>query len=122
MINSVLEGARPDSLIAGAVFDFAGYMTTRDKTIPIGASADAAPVATHIKQWAAKRSLDIDNADVQKWNEAIKRVVNGESPSDVLDEITKTSMIATYPKPMGIVRDPRYDRYSKKRNNNEREQ
>jgi hypothetical protein len=107
LISLVLEGQSPHDVIAGAVFDFAGYLTTRDETIKVGAKANAAPMADHVKQWAMQRQLDIDNADVEHWESALLRVMAGESPSAVVDEMTKQAMIATYPKPMGMVKNKR---------------
>ena len=55
-------------LISGAIFDFAGYLTTREKVIPVGASADAAPMVELIKDWAAKRNLSTNDAAVLSWH------------------------------------------------------
>lgn len=54
-------------LISGAVFDFAGYLTTRDKVIEVGATANASPIADLVKEWAEFRGLSIVDAAVLSW-------------------------------------------------------
>lgn len=54
-------------LISGAVFDFAGYLTTRDKVIEVGATANASPIADLVKEWAELRGLSIVDAAVLSW-------------------------------------------------------
>ena len=60
-----------ESMISGAIFDFAGFLTTRPSTIEIGAKADATHVVELIKEWAALRGLSLDNADVTLWRERL---------------------------------------------------
>ena len=55
-------------LISGAIFDFAGYLTTLENVIPVGSSADAAPMVELIKDWAEKRNLNINDAAVMSWH------------------------------------------------------
>lgn len=114
LINLVLEGRSPHEIISGAIFDFAGYLTTRDETIKVGASAEASPIVDRIRDWASTRDLSIDDADVQGWQSVLDRVVAGEDPAAIVAEITTTDMIATYPKPMGLVRKDRENNNRKK--------
>ena len=44
--------------IAGAIFDFAAFLTTRPYTITFGAPHDAAPMIPLIQEWAGLRELD----------------------------------------------------------------
>jgi hypothetical protein len=70
--ESSFAKAEPDGLplvIAGAIFDFAGYMTTRTDVIKVGATANAAPVADLAKEWAKLRGLSLDDAAVLSWQE-----------------------------------------------------
>lgn len=63
---------QPDGLpmaIAGALFDFAGFLTTREKLIVVGSTADAAPIADLVKEWAGLRELSLDDAAVRSWQE-----------------------------------------------------
>lgn len=69
-IEKVVEGAAPDSVVAGAIFDFAGYLTTRPKSTKIGSAEDASPMVGHIEKWSKERGLSIDGANVERWNEA----------------------------------------------------
>lgn len=61
----------PTSAISGALFDFAGYLTTLDKSVTFGSYEDASPMVEHIQTWAEKRGLYLDNADVQNWTSAL---------------------------------------------------
>ena len=68
-------GQEPDGLpmvIAGALFDFAGFLTTREKVIDVGSTANAAPVADLVKEWAELRGLSLDDAAVLSWQEWLK--------------------------------------------------
>lgn len=56
-------------VIAGALFDFAGFLTTRDKVIALGASEEAGAAVEAIEEWAATRGLSLDEAAVGGWRE-----------------------------------------------------
>lgn len=56
-------------VIAGALFDFAGFLTSRDKVIALGASEEAGAAVEAIKEWAATRGLSLDEAAVGGWRE-----------------------------------------------------
>jgi len=56
------------SLIAGALFDFIGHLTTRPKTIRSGASEAVYDIQDALVHWAAERGLGLDEAMVQDWN------------------------------------------------------
>ena len=59
----------PDSVIAGALFDFCGYLTTmpKDQAITVSGSHEASSIVEALKVWAANRSLHLDDADVSGW-------------------------------------------------------
>lgn len=59
----------PPSTINGALFDFAGYLTTRKPSFPVGSDANAAHVIEHMKAWAAERGHNLDEADVYGWKQ-----------------------------------------------------
>jgi hypothetical protein len=56
-------------VIAGALFDFAGFLTSRDKVIALGASKEAGVAVEAIEEWAATRGLSLDEAAVGGWRE-----------------------------------------------------
>lgn len=60
------ERAAPD-VVAGAIYDFAGFLTTRRPAIAVGASALTYPVAELVREWAAARGLSLREADVEHW-------------------------------------------------------
>ena len=59
--------AAQDKVIAGALFDFLGFLTTRDKPTAFGATRNASPAVKLLQEWANKRGLDLDGADVEGW-------------------------------------------------------
>lgn len=59
-------------LIAGAIFDFAGFLTTRTKVIEVGSSANSGPMVELIKQWAEHNGLSLKDAQVLNWEKALK--------------------------------------------------
>lgn len=95
-----------DDVVSGALFDFAGYLTTREGTMKVGAAHNAVPMVDRLKAWSTRRQINLDNANVANWDTAeslIDRVLDGEDVA----EVTTTLMIAKYPKPMGMVRTTR---------------
>jgi len=58
-----------NKIVAGAVFDFAAFLTTRKDVIHSGSSCNAAPMVVALKEWADLRKLPIDNPRVLDWNE-----------------------------------------------------
>ncbi len=59
-------------IISGAIFDFAGYLTTREKVIEVGSSSNASPIVELIIEWAKLRNLNSEDADVEYWGNNIK--------------------------------------------------
>lgn len=57
-----------EQAIAGAIFDFAGYLTSHPDTIEVGSVANAAVMVERIRAWAGYSGLSIENANVEKWN------------------------------------------------------
>lgn len=56
-----------DEIIAGAIFDFAGFLTCLQEPFVCGSKHEAARMVQLIEEWAAKRDLPLDNALVQDW-------------------------------------------------------
>lgn len=79
----------PDGLplvISGAIFDFAGYLTTRKEVVEVGSTANASPMADLVKEWAELRGLSLDDAAVLSWNELLAAA---PKPQDDLPAILK---------------------------------
>ena len=58
-------------IIAGALFDFMGWLTSRPKRIMLSSADDASPAVDAIKDFAKMRGLSLDDARVQDWQEAL---------------------------------------------------
>jgi len=58
-------------IIAGALFDFMGWLTSRPKRIMLSSVDDASPAVDAIKDFAKMRGLSLDDAQVQTWQEAL---------------------------------------------------
>ena len=64
----------PDGLpmvIAGALFDFCGFLTSRKTVITAGATENASDMADAIKEFAALRNLSLADAAVLSWQDVI---------------------------------------------------
>ena len=60
-----------NSIIAGALFDFMGWLTSRPKRIMLSSVDDASPAVDAIKDFAKMRGLSLDDAQVETWQEAL---------------------------------------------------
>lgn len=63
----------PGAAIAGALFDFCGYLTTlpRQQAITASEAHEASPMVEALEQWSTKRNLPLDDADVKGWCAAL---------------------------------------------------
>jgi hypothetical protein len=59
------------SVIAGALFDFMGWLTSRKERIVLSSADNAAPAADAIRDFAKMRDLSLYNAQVETWREAL---------------------------------------------------
>lgn len=57
-----------ERLIAGAVFDFAGYLSTRPGPITMDT------MLAHVKAWAGNRNLPLQDAMVTDWDTHLPKV------------------------------------------------
>jgi hypothetical protein len=55
-------------VIAGALFDFMGWLTSRKERIVLSSADNASPAADAIRDFANMRGLSLDDAKVQDWN------------------------------------------------------
>ena len=58
-------------MIAGALFDFMAWLTSRPKRIMLSSADDASPAVDAIEDFAKMRGLSLDDAQVQNWQEAL---------------------------------------------------
>ena len=58
-------------MIAGALFDFMAWLTSRPKRIMLSSADDASPAVDAIKDFAKMRGLSLDDAQVQNWQAAL---------------------------------------------------
>jgi hypothetical protein len=54
--------------VAGALFDFAAYLTSLDPPLTVGAKHISSDILEHLQAWAKLRGFDLDPADVKDWN------------------------------------------------------
>jgi len=77
-------------IISGALFDFLGFLTTRDKPTAFGSCELATPAVDLLKEWADKCGLSIDDPDVQGWRAALASPAAQEQPvAQVPDEVER---------------------------------
>ena len=55
------------AVIAGALFDFMGWLTTRDERLVLSGADEAGPAVESITEFAKMRGLSLDDARVQDW-------------------------------------------------------
>jgi hypothetical protein len=72
------QGAVAHDVIAGALFDFMGWLTTRPKRIMLSSADEASPAVDAIKDFAKLRGLSLDDAQVQNWQDVLKPVETEE--------------------------------------------
>lgn len=60
------------AVIAGALFDFMGWLTTRDERLVLSGADEASPAVDAIRDFAKMRGLSLDDARVQDWQDSTK--------------------------------------------------
>ena len=60
-----------DSVIAGALFDFMGWLTSRKKRIVLSSADTTSPAVDAIRDFAKMRGFSLDDARVKDWQEAL---------------------------------------------------
>lgn len=56
------------AVIAGALFDFMGWLTSRKERLVLSSADEASPAVDAIRDFAKMRGLSLDDAKVQDWN------------------------------------------------------
>jgi hypothetical protein len=59
------------SIVAGALFDFCGFLTTRFPPFIVGSTEQVYPVHEALEVWAKERKLELGGADVMRWQQRI---------------------------------------------------
>lgn len=78
------DGAHVQSaVIAGALFDFMGHLTSRDEVLTLSATHLATPAVDALAEWAKKRGLSLDGARVEDWQAALS--ADGGEDSKLFD-------------------------------------
>lgn len=54
-------------VVAGAIFDFAGFLTGHKVMIEVGSCSNASPMVERITEWAGIRGLSLEAPDVLGW-------------------------------------------------------
>lgn len=86
LLTRLATGAPADAkrevlpLFSGAIYDFAGFLTTRNRTIEVGSIANASHIIELIEEWATLRGLDKTNANIVAWYELLD-AVRQDTPS-----------------------------------------
>jgi hypothetical protein len=57
--------------ISGALFDFAGFLTTMKEPVTFSASHDAGIAVELLEKWAEARGFELGDADVMGWNKGL---------------------------------------------------
>lgn len=59
------------AVIAGVLFDFMGWLTSRQERIVLSSCDDASPAVKVIEEFAIMRGLSLDDAKVKDWQDMI---------------------------------------------------
>jgi hypothetical protein len=57
-----------EAVIAGALFDFMGWLTSRKERLVLSSADEASPAVDAIRDFAKMRGLSLDDAQVQEWH------------------------------------------------------
>jgi hypothetical protein len=63
------------SVISGALFDFMGWLTSRKERLVLSSADNASPAVDAIRDFATKRGLSLDDAQVLEWTDALAQPV-----------------------------------------------
>ena len=58
----------PDDIVAGALYDFLGYLTTRRTRITMSDRDDAGAAVDALVDWSKTRNINLTEARVRDWN------------------------------------------------------
>jgi hypothetical protein len=58
-------------IVAGALFDFVGFLTTLQEPVTLSARDDTSRPLRLLQEFAASRGLDLSDANVMDWQDEI---------------------------------------------------
>ena len=58
-----------EQAIAGALFDFIGFLTTRRERLCLSENDNVSTAVDALQEWAKKRDLNLDGAEVKHWQD-----------------------------------------------------
>lgn len=67
-----LDDGCAHAVIAGALFDFMGWLTSRKERLLLSSSDDASPAVVVITEFAKMRGLSLEDAKVTDWNATLQ--------------------------------------------------
>ena len=88
-----------DRVIAGALYDFLAYLTTRDEPLKLGAKEPTPPALEALEDWARKRNLSLDQARATDWHQdeysglKMKYFVLSPTKMDAYGEASRAAII-----------------------------
>ncbi len=68
---SVPAGGEVTDIVAGALYDFIGMLTSQDERVTFSASDWASPAVDNLVKFAAKRGLSLDNPAIEDWSKRL---------------------------------------------------
>jgi hypothetical protein len=92
-----------DEVIAGALFDFMGWLTSRKERIVLSSADEASPAVDAIKDFAKMRGLSLDNAQVQTWQEALAQPAPVQEPVKIVAYNCKCGRTMKFESEHGVV-------------------
>ena len=73
-------------LISGALFDFVGWLTSRKQRLTLSSSDNAGPAVEAIQEFASMRDLNLDEAAVLSWQDAIAAAEQAKPAPELSEE------------------------------------
>ena len=58
-----------DKIITGILFDFMGWLTSREERLTLSSVDDSAPAADAVVEFCDMKGISLDDAAVMNWNE-----------------------------------------------------
>ena len=74
------------SVVAGALFDFMGWLTSREKRLILSSVDEASPAVEAITEFAKKRNLSLKYAEVGYWMEFLSTPPQQEAKDDPVEQ------------------------------------
>jgi len=92
-VNRMAQTQEPvaHSVIAGVLFDFMGWLTSRKERIVLSSADNASPAADAIRDFANMRGLSLDDAKVLDWNTTPPQRTWVDLTDEEIDNINYTS-------------------------------